>query len=348
MNWGWFAAVVGLAAIVVPLFPFEDVSFDYIMRPQVLRVMRNTLLIAALTILMVGLVSYPVYVHDLWDKNILAAIAVHGFLGIVTAFCFVVWMIDFLYGVGIADHAGHQYDLIFMGCLLLLLNFWMRIRIEVSSKTAVREQLRLARAEMAEMRLKALENDTRIASLSAQNEILQSEGTVLKERVTQKELDYEKLIATHQLLERETHKMKKVIKKTLAMNGKVMEEDKVEYLEIETGTGKILLSEYEVSYAEGRKEGNNFLLKVLCRKGIVYYPNKSSLNQLQKKVFSKMIRLSRNYAVMPHAIVSYVSDENQNLMVSVEHLDSPVEMSGEYLKRHRDAVIQEMANRTKE
>ncbi|WP_164112074.1 MULTISPECIES: LytTR family transcriptional regulator DNA-binding domain-containing protein [Sphingobacterium] len=348
MNWGWFAVVVGLTAIAVPLFPFEDISFDYIMRPQVLRVMRNTVLIAGLAILMVGLVAYPIHVCNLWDQNVLGAIAVHGFLGIGVVFYFVVWMIDLLYGEGIVDHHGYQYDLIFVVCLLVLLNFWMRIRIEVSSKTAVRDELRLARAEMAEMRFKALEKDTLIASLSSQNEVLQGEEKVLKEHIIQKDLDYGKLRAAHQLLEKEAHKMKKLIKKTLARSPKAIEEDNVEYLEIETATGKILLSEYEVSYAEGRKEGQIFVLRVVCRKGKVYFPNMSSLNQLQQKVFSKMKRLSRNYAVMLHSIVDYEIDEKQNMQISVEHLDTEVEISGQYLKRNRDSVIQEMMNRTKE
>lgn len=347
LNWGWFAAVVGLAAIAVPLFPFEDVSFDYMMRPQVLRVMRNTVLIAGLTILMVGLVVYPVHVYDLWDQNVLGAIAVHGFLGIGAVFYFVVWMIELLYGEGIVAHQGYQYDLIFVVFLLVLLNFWMRIRIEVSSKIAFRAELRLARTEIAEMRFKALENDTLRTSLSDQNELLQSENAVLKQRIIQKDLDYEKLGAAHQLLEQEAHKMKEVIKKTLATAPKAIKENNVEYLGIETAKGKVLLSEYEVSYAEGRMEGRSFVLKVVCRKGKVYFPNKSSMNQLQKEVFSKLIRLSRNYAVMPQSIVNYTIDEKQNMQISVEHLDGQVEMSGLYLKRNKDVVIQEMMNRTK-
>ncbi|ERJ61227.1 hypothetical protein [Sphingobacterium paucimobilis] len=327
LNWGWFVVVVGIAAILVALFPFNVTSFEYIMSAPVLMVMGKTLLIAIPTVLNAGLAAYFIYYKNLWRVNISGAIAVHVLWGMLLSFQIVSWMIQWLYSDRIVLDPNHQSDIIFFVCLLLILNFWMRVRIEVAwardqERIKVTQEGRIANMSLEKVQSEALaqRNAAEIEALKLQNEKLKKESV---------EID---------LLQATIADLKKLIKERAVPSAPFQEEKKLKRLEIKSADGPVVLTEKKVSYAEVGKEGKSYVCKVIDIRGELYYVPVQSLHALVTTYFTGMMHVSRNYAVMPEAILSYTNLDDR-LSIVVLHMKEPIEVSGVYYKRHAADIL---------
>lgn len=345
LNWGWFAALVGLAAVLVPLFPFEDISFDYIMRKKVFIVMGKTVMIAAPTVTLVGLVAYGIYLHALWKDHVLKALTIHLVGGLILPFGFVLAMIKLLYGDAIFDHPMYQTDLIFVVFLLLVLNFWMRVRIEVVGRNKAELQYKCSEELVDKLETEQACLEQAHSLLSAERSVLWAENQELEMQAAEAKVEYERLYASFKLLQQNLEELKEAIGTKISPISDSPENPKLNILEFECNRRKVFLTEHKVSYAEGRKSDNKFTLKLVDRNKTVYYPPVQSLRQLGESVFTNMLLLSRNYGVMPHSIMAYDFTDKGDMKVLVENLEHPIEVSGKYLKRNKDKIIQLVLDR---
>lgn len=339
LNWGWFAVVVGLAAILVALFPFKVTSFEYIASPPVLAVMVKTILIAIPTVLNVGLAAYFIYHKDLWRKNVFGAIAIHALWGMLLSFQIVSWMIKLLYSGSIGLDPNHQTDIIFAACLLLVLNFWMRTRIEVASNKDKTMVMMAQEEQLTDMSREQLQSEKLIKHLMDETETLQRKNNAQKEEMLQLRLELEKKNTENGLLKSNLVGQKWFIKKELASSIPFGEIKESKHLEIKTVKGIVVLTENEISYAKAKKMNDNYMYEVVDLNGAVYYAPVQSLRNLVVEYFTGMLLVSRMHAVMPHAILGYNDLEDDRLMLNVMHKKKQIEVSGIYFKRYKEQII---------
>lgn len=314
LNWGWFAVVVGLAAVLVALFPFNVISFEYSTSPPVLAVMMKTILIAIPTVPNVGLAAYFIYHKDLWRKNAAGAIAIHVLWGMLLSFIIVSWMIRLLYSDSIGLDPNHQTDIVFAGSLLLLLNFWMRVRIEI-----------------------ALRRDSDIASLA------QAEGhTQLIQEKLQQDVALQHLAEGKEVLQKLVDTQKEEIAQLKIGLASSVPSDKIKeskHLEIKSVHGIVILTQNDVLRAEAKKVARGYTYEVVGLNGEIYYAPVQSLRVLVTDYFTEMMLVSRTHAVMPKAMVRYDELEDDKLLLYVLHSDVPIEVSGVYFKRNKEQII---------
>lgn len=353
LNWGWFATVIVLAAFAVALFPFEDFSFDYIMRAQVFKVMGKTVLITVPAVLMVGLLAYAVHKLSLWQNNSLGAMVMHACGGVIIPFAFVGGMIRLLYSENIFSDPSHQSDLIFAVFLLIILNFWMRIRIDA----ALMYKLKLENKQLKDQKFEVLESYDRFKE--REKRVKDDLDKVVKHKedeVTEWQLKYEsirkenvqillhqeKIVKENELLKVDRQELKEFVNnwaKSLSL-GNVKAS---KYLEIRLKSKCVVLVQEEVAYVETRSEGKQ-IIEVVTLKEVSYFPSVQSMTVLLRDYFTGMMHVSRNYAVMPDAILGYSDLESNKLLLEVMHLDKLIEVSGVYFERYGAIIIDLVKN----
>lgn len=329
LNWGWFLAVIVIAVVLVPLFPFEDISFDYIIRPAVLAVMGKTALIAIPVVLGVGSMGYVMHLANLWERNPIAALLVHAICGVALPFVYVVWMISVLYNPNIVAHEMYQTDLVFSIFLLAILNFWMRVRIEASNVKKLRGALVAHEAEIASVSTARLQLDAENSILQSSVADLEAKMYELQSQHTEAILAYEKINIAYNLLKKEN----------------APENKARDYIEIKLNDELIILHDSKISHVHSQRIGQNSIITVVDIEDDVYYPPTNSLVKLIKEDLPGLIKLSRNYAVMGHAIKSYEMEGSNQMLVYFSNLKEPVLVKGKFYKEGKDRILNAVLTR---
>ena len=329
LNWGWFLAVIIIAVVLVPLFPFEDISFDYISRPAVLAVMGKTALIAIPVVLGVGSMGYVMHLANLWERNPIAALLVHAICGITLPFVYVVWMISVLYSPNIVAHEMYQTDLVFSIFLLAILNFWMRVRIEASNVKKLSDDLVVLGTEIASVSTARLQLDAENSILQSSVADLEAKTHALQSQHTEAIMDYEKINIAYNLLNKENEPENKAR----------------DYIEIKFNGELIVLHDSKISHVHSQRIDQNSIVTVVDLEDNSFYPSATSMVKLIKEDLPELIRLSRNYAVMGHAIKSYELKGSNQMLVYFGNLKKPVLVKGKFYKECKDRILNAVLTR---
>lgn len=121
----WWCGLLLLASGAVALFPFDNISFNYLIRPKVLAVIVNTLGIGMIILVLEFWVGYYIFGSGLWRRSPGRAVLMHALGGVILPATVTFAMILLVYPPSIIDDDRFQWDIMFMLLLLIVLNFWL-------------------------------------------------------------------------------------------------------------------------------------------------------------------------------------------------------------------------------
>ena len=377
----WWISLVLIASLAIALFPFDDISFAYIMKPNVLRVIRNTAVIGTLILALEFAIGCILYVNDLWSKSSGRATLIHVFGGVIAVGIIAFGLVVLFYSSAIVDDYRFQWDMIFMFGLLSLLNYWIANRILLDNRSRLQDRLNTATIENAQLlqqvesdrsqleqrtkdidryrmeRIIADKNSTDLSQiknqLASQLEELEAERLRLREYCYQ--LNKEKALIQqalenkemdYSLLQQNLEEQKDFILKNLEK--KITETAKPSGVcRLRIRDKEIFIREDNVAYCYGyHKKNEDPYQEIVMMDGTRYYPGLSALRELSK-LFPSLKRVSRNYLIAGSALLDYQYSDNNQHLLSIIHRNKPILFGKSYWYK-KEWVLQHIAANKKQ
>ncbi|ERJ57340.1 hypothetical protein [Sphingobacterium paucimobilis] len=323
------------------LFPFEDMSVRYILRPAVRATAVEAMLIIAAIIGWVMLVSYTLDRRYDWHKKLSRRLVLQVWQGVMIPFALLLLYLWLAYGAEMMMteymHFVYALFVIFLvilnrqGYIVYLLN---KIATHKKKIDTLTEELSLAHGQTQEAvtelrlameRMHGLEEQLRIAQL--ENEKLHKEAEGLRER--------------------ELTLVAELADKTAQLEIKLSQEPQRIYELCTPGKESRFFTQQEISRFQivDRQNKKPIIYLILNTKEKILIPE-SSLTELAG-IYTDMIHVGRNLLVGAHTLTGLSPETNGRNILKVDFQDEPIRVSMNRWKGISAKVTKALAERNK-
>jgi|GEM_PF-1742743 len=357
ISWRIFVICIANAMIMTSLFPFDNLSMNYISSPPVLKVMLKTFVIAGLLLTIVNVVAFHVFRLQLWETNVLHASFYHIFFGVIVPFICGLGLIKVFYGSDIFEHDHVNSDLMLMLLLLGICNLVMVLRMYAfyfneknSNITALndenstlnvyhkleKEALKSKYEEEInglKIAIDSLTKELQINQINTDKFVLEAElrERKWKDQVDEltKEIGTKSTGITYELDEKYVQQLSYFVRRDSV--SEVYDPLKNYQFVSEMKDEKVIKEEHVAFIYGANREG------ILCQDiylldGEVFTVYGSSLEEMNR-IFPSMVRISRNHLIPGSSVISYEVMSSKLVKVRIFGQQQPIEMKHEFIKK---------------
>lgn len=363
----WWCSLLLIASGAVALFPFDNMSFGYLIKPNVMAVIANTLGIGFIILCLEFWVGYQIFVSRFWKLSPGRATLIHALVGVVLPAIITFGLILFIYPASIVDDDRFQWDILFMVLLLIILNYWLANRLlqnELKMMVDIRQQLasdneklvqqvEFLKAEIAHYEIDAQQYKQLVATadktvnglLEAKNRLAMQLDELKKENKRQillgQQLEAERGLEAKARIkaERRNQELQLEIVELKALNHQGSEmgtnlncrSDAVFHFKV--NGMEIAIFERDIAYCYGHhRKGEDSFQEIVLMDGTKYHPGLKSLSDLLK-AFPSLKPISRNFLIAGQAIIKYEMLAANTPLLTILHHGEQIEYGESYRKK---------------
>lgn len=321
----WWCSLLLIASGAVALFPFDNMSFGYLIKPNVLAVIANTLGIGFIILGLEFWVGYQIFVSGFWQHSPDRARLIHALGGVALPAIIAFGLILLIYPASIVDDDRFQWDILFMLLLLIILNYWLANRM-------LQYELKIG----DNIRKQAVSDKDKLVQ---QVEFLQAEIDHYKNDRAQ-QLESERNLAVQARMQAEGHNQTLLLEiaelKALAHHHSeagISQRDRSDgVFHFKVNGIEIAIFEQDIAYCYGHhRKGEDSFQEIILMDGRKYHPGLKSLSDLLK-VFPSLKHVSRNFLVSGQAILKYEMLLGNTPLLTILHHNQQIEY-GESFRR---------------
>ncbi|OOG15741.1 hypothetical protein BWD42_23970 [Sphingobacterium sp. CZ-UAM] len=363
----WWCGLLLIASAAVALFPFDNMSFAYLIKPNVLAVIGNTLGIGVIILSLEFWVGYQIFISGFWQRAVGRAILIHALGGVALPATIAFGLILLVYPATIVDDHRFQWDILFMLLLLVILNYWLANRMLryqldssadskqklISDRDRLLQQIEFLRTEIAHYKndaqqyeLLAARTDKTVNGLIEGKNILTLELHELRmensrqlKRVQQ--LEDERNVEIQARIQAETRSQQLLLEiaecrasphqNSNAGISHGGQSDVVFHFKV--NGAEIAIFEQDIAYCYGHhRKGEDSFQEIVLMDGTKYHPALKSLSDLLR-IFPTLKHISRNYLISGQAIVKYEMLRRNTPLLTVLHLRERIEYGESYRRK---------------
>lgn len=363
----WWCALLLIASTAVALFPFDNISFGYLIKPNVLAVIGNTLGIGVIILGLEFWIGYQIFISGFWQHAVGRAVLIHALGGVALPATIAFGLILLVYPASIVDDHRFQWDILFMLLLLIILNYWLanrmlryELKISAGSKQKLIndsdnlvQQIEFLRTEIAHYKndvqqyelLTARTDKTVNGLIEVRNMLavqlneLRMENSRQLKRVQQ--LEDERNLEVQARAQAEARSQELLLemaefKTSLHQNttaGTNQSSRSNAVFHFKVNGAEIAIFEQDIAYCYGHhRKGEDSFQEIVLMDGTKYHPALKSLSDLLR-VFPTLKHISRNYLISGQAILKYEMLRDNIPLLTVLHLKERIEYGKSYRRK---------------
>ncbi|MDF2514878.1 MAG: hypothetical protein K0R59_174 [Sphingobacterium sp.] len=360
----WWCGLLLIASGAVALFPFDNMSFGYLIKPNVLAVIANTLGIGMVILSLEFWVGYQIFVSGFWQRSPGRAILIHVLGGVVLPATIAFGLILSIYPPSIVEDERFQWDILFMLLLLTILNYWLanrmlryelKIRDDIAQKL-IREKEKLAeQTELLRAQIDHYKNNAQQYELLADktvNGLIKGKDMLALQLAELRTENNRHIDRTQQLEDERNREVQARVRaearsqdllleiaelKALAQQGSgdgINQRDRSDNVfHFKVNGVEIAVFEQDIAYCYGHhRKGEDSFQEIVLMDGTKYHPGLKSLSDLLK-AFPSLKHVSRNYLVSGQAIVKYDMLPGNTPLLTILHHNEQIEYGESYRRK---------------
>ncbi|MND82322.1 hypothetical protein D3C87_983930 [compost metagenome] len=363
----WWCSLLLIASGAVALFPFDNMSFGYLIKPNVLAVIAKTMGIGFIILSLEFWVGYQIFLSGFWQHSPGRAILIHALGGVALPATIAFGLILLVYPASIVEDERFQWDILFMLLLLIILNYWLSNRMLqyklkmmddsrhqlASDKEKLEQQVEFLQSDIAHYKSDAQQYELLVATtdktvngllkgknmLAGQLNELRSENKRQADRAQQLENERNLEVQARKQAEGRNQELLLEIAELKALTHQGSEaginhrdrSDAVFHFKV-NGI-EIAIFEQDIAYCYGHhRKGEDSFQEIVLMDGTRYHPGLKSLSDLLK-VFPALKHVSRNYLISGQAIAKYQMLPGNTPLLTILHHNEQIEYGESYRRK---------------
>lgn len=363
----WWCGLLLIASGAVALFPFDNMSFGYLIKPNVLVVIVNTFCIGVAILSIEFWVGYQVFISGFWRRAAGRAVLMHALGGVALPAIIAFGLILLVYPASIVDDPRFQWDILFMLLLLIILNYWLANRILqyelkigadgtqklINDRDRLAQQIEFLKSEIdhykndvQQYKLLTVTTDKTVVGLiegknilAMQLDELRMENSRQLQRVQQ--LEDERSLEVRGRARAEARNQELLLEiaelRALAQQSSEAAAHQTDRSEtvfhFKVNGAEIAIFEQDIAYCYGHhRKGEDSFQEIVLMDGTKYHPGLKSLSDLLK-IFPSLKHISRNHLISGQAIVNYEMLRGNTPVLTILHLKERIEYGESYRRK---------------